>query len=203
MISLGLADLLIFALYAITTVLLLTWARRSGRAAEVSAEAAARSAAAADRSAGAAERSADAAERSADAAEKQIQIDRDAKLEESHRERLRAQPILVRDASGGKVDAYRWFDIKNVGARVANVQLLSVEGELKVGFHKQPLLEQDSRIRVDVKNPKPGWFEVGYTDLGQNQGSVWVYTDGSSIVKARSAGEPILPQSRLEEWVSK
>ena len=195
--DLQLADVLIFALYAITAVILASWARRS-------AHAAAESTIAAKRSADAAERSANAAERSATAAEAQTALNKrtlTAQLGEHQRERLRIQPIFVKGASGGKVGAFQYFDIRNVGARVTSVELLSTEGQLKVELGKHATLDKDSTMRVKVTTPASGWFEVGYIDGDHQQGSVWVYTDGSSKVIPLPAGEPKVPDREMAEWL--
>lgn len=187
--NLQLADILLFALYAITTVLLVVWTRRSAEAA--------------NRSAKAAEKSAEAAERSAVAAEAQAQVAKqslDAQIAQGRRDLM---PVFVEAGGGsGKGDVFYRIPIANQGAPVTEVRLVGTQGPLQLEVPTRHYLKTGEILDIRIKTPAAGWFEIGFIDARQQEGSVWLYCDGKKRIIAREAGQPPVSGSELADWLA-
>jgi hypothetical protein len=112
-------------------------------------------------------------------------------------------PVFVEAGGGsGKGDVFDRIPIANQGAPVTNVRLVHTQGPPQLEVPTRHYLKTGDTLDIRIKTPGTGWFEISFIDAHQQQGSVWLYSDGKKRIIAREAGEPPVLGSELADWLA-
>lgn len=114
---------------------------------------------------------------------------------------LSAQPIFQYLSGSGQGGIANTWEVVNKGSRATNVHIGSMQNGLVILSKHRSVIDPEDKFSVKVIEPKPGWFEINYTDGHSIERSSWHYYAGTMRFYSRTFGQSPLVGSDLQAWL--